>query len=178
VSATATGVASAEASVSSVPTAFTSTTYGYSLTVPAGWSTVQATVAWDGTGLPFHHDAEADQFAFPCEGNDCGASAWAFAAPTPEDLAGYAEERIAAVAEGASATCPLTPESQDPVDIGGEPGTLLSWDCGILINIADTVHDGIGYQFGFRDPAVHAATDPADRAIFLELLSSVRFPGT
>ena len=68
------------------------------------------------------------------------------------------------------------PESQDPIEIGGEPGVLSSYDCGILINTAVTVHDGVAYVFGFRDPAVHAATSPDDRALFIALLESVKFP--
>jgi hypothetical protein len=169
-SAAATVATSAEASASAVPTAFTSTTYGYALMVPAGWTTVQATAAWDGSGAPFSGDAVADQFIGPAT-----ASAWGFAAPTTEDLAGYVDERIAATATAASATCSPAPESQDPIDIGGEPGMLLSWNCGILINLAVTVHDGTGYVYGLRDPSVHAATDAEDRAIFEELLSSVQF---
>jgi hypothetical protein len=169
--ASAAAAASVAPSASAAPLTFTSTTYGYSLMVPAGWTSIQASVAWDGSGAPFSGDAEADQFVGPGT-----ASAWAFAAPTTKDLAGYVQERIAATAAAASATCPATPELQDPIEIGGEPGTLLGWDCGILINIALTVHNGTGYLFGLRDPAVHAATDAADRATFLELLGSVGFP--
>ena len=68
------------------------------------------------------------------------------------------------------------PQVKDPIVIGAEPGTLLGYDCGILINSAIAVHKGMAYLFGFRDPAVHAATDPTDRAAFLQLLKSVRFP--
>jgi hypothetical protein len=39
------------------------------------------------------------------------------------------------------------------------------------------VHDGIVYVFGFRDPAVHAATDAGDLAILEELVASVSYPG-
>ncbi len=53
---------------------------------------------------------------------------------------------------------------------------LIAWNCGILINGAVTVHNGRAYVFGLRDPAVHAATDPADRATFLTMLESVRSP--
>lgn len=63
------------------------------------------------------------------------------------------------------------------ITVGGERGTLISWNCGILINVAVTVHAGIGYTFGFRDPAVRAATDPTDRATFVGVLDSVTFTG-
>ena len=60
--------------------------------------------------------------------------------------------------------------------MGGQPGVLLAYNCGILINIAATVHHGVGYWFAFRDPAVAAATDPADHAAFMDILRSVQFP--
>ncbi|MDQ6682124.1 MAG: hypothetical protein M3Y88_02495 [Chloroflexota bacterium] len=53
----------------------------------------------------------------------------------------------------------------------------MSWNCGILINVAVAVHNGTGYTFVFRDPAVQAATDPTDHRTFIDLLKSVRFPG-
>ena len=56
-------------------------------------------------------------------------------------------------------------------------GGVTCLELRVLINIALVVHDGIGYSFGMRDPAVHAATDPTDRAALLKLLKSVEFPG-
>ena len=167
--------ASPKTSASPTPTAsaavFESKTYGYSLIPPAGWSTIQATAKWDGQGAPFHDVPEADQFVSPGP-----ASAWFFGAPTDKDLTARVAEAVAANAKEHGDTCPPVPESQDPIEIGGEPGVLLAFDCGILINSAVAVHDGVAYVFGFRDPAVHAATSPADRAVFLGLLESVRFP--
>ena len=156
---------------SASPTSFTSKTYGYSLTVPGGWTIIQATAAWDGKGAPFHDVPEADQFVGPA-----AASAWFFGAPTTKDLKAKVNESIAANAASHGNTCPAVPDVQDPIQIGSEPGVLLGYNCGILINSGITVHKGIAYLFGFRDPAVHAATDPADRAAFLELLKSVQFP--
>lgn len=168
----ATPVPSVAPSTSTGPTGFTSTTYGYSLTVPGGWTVIQATGAWDGGNEASGHDTpQADQFV-----STPARSAWALVAPTTKDLKGYVKWWIAANAAGHSNTCPLVPDVQDPIKVGGEAGTLLAYDCGILINLAVTVHDGIGYLFGFRDVAVHAASDPADRAALLELLKSVHFP--
>jgi hypothetical protein len=161
----------AEPSAPAGPTSFTSTIYGYSLTMPAAWRAIQATAAWDGKGAPFHDVPEADQFISPTP-----ASAWFFGAPTTKDLAGRVKESIAANAKDHGAQCPAVPNFNDPIEIGGEPGVLLGYDCGILINNAITVHKGNVYMFGFRDPAIHAASYPGDRAIFLELLKSVRFP--
>jgi hypothetical protein len=73
-------------------------------------------------------------------------------------------------------TCTAPPEAQEPIVVGAEPGTVIAWNCGILINIAVTVHDGIGYTIGFRDPDVQASTDPTDHQIFLEFLRSLNLP--
>ena len=52
---------------------------------------------------------------------------------------------------------------------------LLEWDCGLLINQAVVVHNGVGYFFGLRDPSVHAASNARDRKMFVRLLDSVQF---
>jgi hypothetical protein len=163
----------AAATSAAAPTTFISTTYGYSVTVPAGWTSVAATLPWDGQSDSSHAAPAADQWNSPGS-----SSAWALAAPFDEDLAAYVKERIAANFAAHGATCPEKPAAQDPVTIGAVPGTLVAWDCGILINIGYAVHDGVGYMFGLRDPAVHAATDAEDRATFITLLESVKLPGT
>jgi len=53
---------------------------------------------------------------------------------------------------------------------------LLEYNCGILINIAGTVRHGVGYWFAFRYLSVHAASDPAGHAAFVEIRRSVEFP--
>ena len=83
---------------------------------------------------------------------------------------------VAANAKYHGDTCPPRPAARKPITIGGDPATLLEYDCGILINLAVTVHNGVGYQFLLRDPAIHASTDPTDQKAFLELLESVEFP--
>jgi hypothetical protein len=62
------------------------------------------------------------------------------------------------------------------INVGSDQGVLLAYNCGILINLAAAVHNGVGYQFGFRDPTVNAATDPADEATFLAILESTQLP--
>ena len=163
--------APASPAASGSSTAFTSRQYGYSLTLPPGWTTVSAMLAWDGTGMPGHDQAEADQFVGPGS-----ASSWFVGALTTKDLAGQVKQVIDGTAKDHGDTCPPVPSSQDAITIGGEPAKLLSYDCGILINNAVAVHDGMAYVFGFRDEAVHAATDPADRKTFIDLLKTVKFP--
>jgi hypothetical protein len=154
------------------PSAFVSKAYGYTVMVPAGWSVVASSKKWDGISAPPFAAAEGDKFEIPG-----AASAAGMAAPTTKDLAGYVQDRVAANNRDHADTCPPVPDTSDPIEIGGEPATLLSWDCGILINLGITVHDGVGYMFGMRDPDVHAATDPTDRALFVEFLKTVQFPG-
>ena len=159
-------------SPSAQTTRFTSETYGYSLTPPEGWTAVQALARWDGKGSPGAIDAVADQFIGPAD-----TSSWAFAAPTTKGLRAYVKATIQGTVEDHADTWPKpTPDAQHPIEIGGQPGMLLAWDCGLLINQAVTVKDGVGYFFGLRDPAVHTATNAADRKLFLELLGSVKFP--
>ena len=153
------------------PTSFTSTIYRYTLAVPAGWSAAAATAPWKDGSDASHDVPEADQWMSPGS-----ASAWAMAAPFGQGLASYTKRLIADTKRYHSDTCPEQPASRDRITIGGHPGTLVAYDCGILINLGVTVHHGVGYLFGFRDPGVHAASDPADRATFLALLESVRLP--
>jgi hypothetical protein len=87
----------------------------------------------------------------------------------------YARYLVAWNARFHGDTCPAKPHTSRSITVGGDPGILLAYDCGILINIAGTVHEGLGYWFGFRDPSVQAATDPVDRNAFLQILGSVRF---
>ena len=150
---------------------FTSKTYGYSLTLPSEWISYQASKAWDGTQANSHEAPESDQFI-----GRLAASSWVVAAPTDKDLATYTTQLIAANSRDHGDTCPPQPEAQDSIKVGTDTGTLLAWNCGILINVAVAVHNGRAYIFGFRDPAVHAATDPTDRSTFVSLLESVRFP--
>jgi hypothetical protein len=139
--------------------------------VPAGWSALAATARWDGVAGVKSDSPEVDRWISKAE-----PGAWGSAAAYAKDLASYTKKAIADTTKYHGDTCTAPPEAQETISIGGEAGALLSYNCGILINIGVTVHKGTGYTFGFRDPAVHAATDPTDRAIFTDLLKSLRFP--
>jgi hypothetical protein len=154
-----------------VPTTFTSTTYGYSLTLPAGWIAIPASTAWDGTSAISHDSAEVDQFVI----SDAKAAS-GIATPTPGDVKALAKKTISDTAKYHSNTCKAAPTLQTPIKVGSQPGILLAFDCGILINNAVVVQDGIGYTFLFRDRSVHAPTDPTDQATFEAFLGSVKFP--
>jgi hypothetical protein len=154
------------------PTTFTSSTYGYTLRLPPGWTSVQAKKAWDGKAPLSSYSPLVDQLV-----GTYNASSWALAAPSKQKLAAYTAEMIVANAHDHGDTCPPKPELRRRITIGGGPGMLLAYNCGILINLAAAVHHGVGYQFGFRDPTVNAATDPTGQAAFLAILASMQFPG-
>jgi hypothetical protein len=141
------------------------------LTLPALWTSIQAQKKWDGKAALSSDSDEVDQFP-----GTYSASSWAVAAPSKQDLAAYTAAMIAANARDHGDTCPAKPDTRTQITIGDGPGVLLEYNCGILINNAAAVHDGVGYQFGFRDPSVKAASDPADQATFLGILKSIRFP--
>jgi hypothetical protein len=127
-------------------------------------------VKWDGKGAPGSTDPAVDEFT-----GTGPASVFAFAAPVSLDLTGYSTDVIARNVKFHGDTCPPKPEGTEDTTVGSEPGAFIAWNCGILINIALTAHRGTGYEFVFRDPGVHQATDPTDRATFDSILSSVSF---
>lgn len=153
------------------PIVFISPEYGYTVTAPSGWIVAPALLRWNGTNQP-GPDAESDKLAGPRK-----LTAWAFAGPFGGDLAAFVADRIAANARDHADTCPADAlKTNEPLEIGGQPWVLLGWDCGALINQAITVRGSVAYAFIFRDLDVRAATDPADRAIFLSILDSVELP--
>jgi hypothetical protein len=163
--------ASASQSASPTPTSFTSATYGYTVSLSPGWTGIQAQKAWNGKSTLSSDAAEVDQFP-----GTYNTSSWALARQSKQSLAAYTAGMIAANAREHGDTCPAKPETKDRISIGGDPGILLAYNCGILINLAVVMHHGVAYQFGFRDPNVKAATDPADQATFMAILGSVQFP--
>lgn len=158
--------------VSAGPTTFTSATYGYTVTVPAGWTSRQAFERWDINSELDGSSILVDLFGEP----SISLGAFAAAARWKHDLAAFTSYLITWNAHYHE-FCPHRPNAREPVTIGGQPGLLLAYNCGILVNIAATVHDGVGYLFTFVDQGVAAAKDPTDHATFLKLLRSVQFPG-
>ena len=159
------------AATAATPAPFTSLLYAYSLTLPAGWNVGAAMLRWDGASSPGHDDGSVDKFVSPGT-----VSAWGFTGPVSGDLDQFVRDNIAWTVRDHGDTCPATkPERTESIQIGGETGVLLSWNCGILINEALLVRDATGFVFVMRDPAIQAATDAADRALFEALLNSVTF---
>ena len=159
------------AAAAATPSTFTSPLYGYRLTLPAGWAAGAAVLRWDGLSQPGYEEPVVDKFGGPPS-----ASAFAFAGSVTSGLDAFVQDRIKANARDHGDTCPTTPEVNEPIQIGGQPGVFLAWNCGILINQAVTVHDGVGFAMTMRDMDVQAATNSEDRAILEALLDSVVFP--
>jgi hypothetical protein len=142
------------------------------MTLPAGWTGTQAAQAWDiHAGFGLNTDSfQADQFR-----SASTAAAYTVAAQWKQDLAAFAKFWISDTARYHE-SCPPKPTRRHSITIGGQPGALLAYNCGILVNLAVTVHHGIGYNFTFVDDSVQSVTDPTDRATFLNMLKSIHFP--
>lgn len=159
-------------SVASTPKTFTSKTYGYTLSVPAGLTPRQAFAKWDGESELDGDSAQVDLMGHPGESK----GVWIAAARSKRDLAADTAFAITWNAHYHGDYCPSRPNMRDRVTIGGQPGVLLAYNCGILVNFAVTVDRGVEYWFTFVDRGLAAANNPSDRATFLKMLSSVRFP--
>ena len=153
------------------PTTFTSKAYGYTVTVPPRWTTRQAFANWDGESELDGDSAFVDLLGHPAESN----GVWAAAARSKGDLATDTTFAIAWNKHFHGDFC-QHPPTRSRVTVGGQPGVLLAYNCGILVNVVVTVHRGVEYWFAFVDQSVPAAFDPTDRATFLDILKSVQFP--
>jgi hypothetical protein len=150
----------------------TSRHYGYTEALPAGWRLArQATRQWNGTGGPGYDRPVVDLFAGPR-----GVRAWAYAAPTRQNLAAY----TTAVIRAARAAHPCSrPQSDRAITIGGAPTQLVGMICpagsGFLVEIAVTVHHGTGFVFASQPaPGTTGAGPPA--AAFRNFLTGIRLP--
>jgi hypothetical protein len=155
----------------SVAERFTSPEYGYSVTLPAGWTASQAHMRWDGRAGLSIESFDVDLFV-----GTGSASSFGAAAKWSHGLASYERFLIALNERTHGDTCPSKPETEGRIAIGASRGVLLEYNCGILINQAATVRRGVGYFFLFRDPGVDAAFNRADHAAFAQILRSVEFP--
>ena len=151
----------------------TSRHYGYTAALPAGWRLVtQAKQQWNGTGAPGDGDSVVDLYTGPG-----GVEAWVYAAPTNENLAAYAITTVRVA--GAVHDCPAVPQTSQAITIGGAPARLLDTQCpaltSFLVELAVTIHHGVGVVIGSQNPSGTAPGDwPADRAAFREFLAGIR----
>jgi hypothetical protein len=153
------------------PTAriITSRHYHYAEALPAGWRLAgQATQRWDGTGSPGDQDPQSDLFLGPR-----GVEAWAYAAPTRENLAAYTRTVIRASL--AVHGCPAVTQSSQATTVGGAPARLLAFQCpagsGFLVELVVTLHDSTGFVFGSQN---RSGTKASDRAAFRLWLAGIQ----
>ena len=153
----------------------TSRQYGYTEALPGGWRSVrQAAQRWNGQGSPGDGDSVVDLFRGPR-----GVEAWALSTPTKASLAAYTATVIRE--SHANHPCPVRPQTNQAITIGGVPARLLDTQCpagsGFLVEIAVTIHHGIGFVFGSQNPSGEVPTDQrADRAAFRNFLAGIRLP--
>jgi hypothetical protein len=150
--------------------AFRSPLYGYAIVVPQRWGTTPAVVRWDGRAQPSLDDT-VDVFSGP------HLIVLAYAGPFTGDLAAFTQDRLAANVRDHSDTCPSNAlQATTSISIGGQPGVLLTLDCGAQIDQAMTVHDGRAYAFTIRDAGFLPTLDRTDLATVRSMLESVTFP--
>jgi hypothetical protein len=149
-------------------TQFTSSKYGYRLTLPAGWTGGQALRVWDGQGAPGHDSLPVDKFAPPTL-----VTMWAAAAPFDGTLEEWVAKTVQADADEHS--CAEKPESNRSITIGGEPARLLGQHCtGLFVPVAVTVHAGTGFIFAAQD-STGATAEAAVQRSLLTLIRTVEF---
>jgi hypothetical protein len=149
---------------------FRSPFYGYAIPIPTGWSATPATTRWDGESQP-SLGPNVDLISGP------HLVVLGFAGPFAGDLAAFTADRIAANARDHADTCrPDALQSDEPTTVGGQPGVLLTWSCGALVEQAITVRAGFAYAFTIRDAGFQPALDQADLASVRSMLQSITFP--
>lgn len=140
------------------------------MALPAGWS-AQGAQPWDGPGSRGPGKDGVYVFRGPPY-----AAAWAFAAPMPPSLTGYATAIARAAAQ---VPCPAAPQIGQLVAIGGAAAWLIGMTCpaqgGVYMLTAATTHKQQAVVFVFEDTSGVRAAQQADRVAFRELLTGVRF---
>ena len=176
-------VASRSAAASPAPfaaaTVFTSPTYGYAVTLPAGWLAIPAQTGWDGTSPTGFDTPNVDQWVAPHLQNRCtqffvcAPILWAYSAPTALDLAAWV--RAGEAAGRRDHGC--EPGTASSIQIDGQPAALEDGHCGAggpLVLVAYAVRGGIGYAFLLQENAKEARVEGLDRSEFGALLATVR----
>ena len=149
---------------------FSSPHNGYTMALPAGWS-AQAAQPFDGPGSPGPGKGGMDVFHGPPY-----VTAWAFAAPMPPSLAGYATATARAAAQ---LPCPAVPQIDQQVAIDGAAASLIGMTCpsqgGAFMLAAAAAHNQTALVLVFEDSSGVRAAEQADRVAFRALLAGIRF---
>jgi hypothetical protein len=157
---------------------FTSSAYGYSLSYPSNWKTRASVGALAQTRYPYDFDPAVDYFSAtaPVVGDP------GLIVAGPVVTAGTTVTSWAAAFEQLQTTnmgCPPATSTEN-VQIGGQPGRLLTWvACPAYLLWAGVLDGPQGYhvilidQFATNDPVLQAA----DKELLLRVLASFRFTG-
>lgn len=153
------------------PSTFASAIYKYSIALPGGWALAQsATQPWDGTDVASHEDVDVDLFASHAR------LSWVYGAPTSKTLEALSADMTAA--DVVAHQCSATPEVDEAMTVGGEPGRLTVKRCpangGIFVANVTVIHSGIGYFFYLQHPEGFPDSQD-DLAVFKGLLTGVTF---
>ncbi len=157
---------------------FTSSAYGYSLSYPSNWKTRASVGELAQTTYPYDFDPAVDYFSATAP--VVGDPGLIVAGPVVN--AGTTVTSWAAAFEQLQATnmgCPPATSTEN-VQIGGQPGRLLTWvACPAYLVWAGVVDGARAYhvilidQFATNDPVLQAA----DKELLLRILASLRFTG-
>jgi hypothetical protein len=165
VAVAATLAAAADAAPSRV---FVSKRYGYSIVLPAGWTSHPASSAWAG-GAPFLNEAQVDIHQ---AGDGRALAAAAKSLPTATTLRKWAS---AYVGTALPSFCTKS-SGYRATTLGGAPALAYTGRCEIHdVTIALTVRRGRGYVLGLGSPSEYPAA--ADGRIFEAARRSFRFLG-
>jgi hypothetical protein len=139
---------------STAPTMVTSLLYAYSLQLPDGW-------------LANASSEDEDSY----ESAD-GQITLTVGTGRP-DPGQTVEDRVQINREQEFPGCPSDPSQDRPVEVGGEPGVLWTFQCGGVNGVAaNTIHGGLGYRLTLK---ASRTTTAELESIMEELISRFRF---
>jgi hypothetical protein len=152
----------------SEPHEFSSTRYGFAVTLPEGWSEVDASFDWDGKklqtpGAPFFANFDDPTFK---------RTLMAASATVPEGM--QLADWQAAMVSGHLPSC-SEPSNVRQTTLGGEPALAWTETCDdgtVNSNKVAALHGGRGYVMYMPSSA---ASDAQDRDIFEGIRQSFRF---
>lgn len=162
--------------------AFTSGRFGYSFQYPSGWIVKDKSGEWpDFDPLDPNRTAGIDTFAGYVNNRNLALGIGARELPEGETLESWVETAKSLITAGVSrGVCyegiENAPVSEEQITLGGEPATLLQYECpdphdsfGL---VALSVHDQKGYWLTWIAPQGKAESDKAE---FVQILGTFSF---
>ena len=145
---------------------FVSTRYGYSIVLPAAWTSQPASLAWAG-GPPYQNRRQVD-FHQTSDGRALVVAA--LRVPRGSTLQEWATRYVGSALPSVCAKS----RGYRATTLGGAPALAFTGHCDVHdINIGLTIRRGRGYVFGLSSPSANSAS--ADGAVFEAGRRSFRF---